>query len=172
MHFVSKFIEHPGLAGAKLQDPATAIIGGVGLALNVFGQQKAKKQQKKAAKEAKRQAQLQNAQQEVENRRRRVESIREARIKRASIISAGETAGAGGSTAVAGGAGAVASTAASNIGNFSVQEGASRSAAQAGNRAISATQKAGEATAISNLGGQVFSTFGGYKTLFQNLGIG
>ena len=177
--FIKKIINDfiTGYKAAKLwgsasvvAEPTTALLAG-GLAVSALGAGAGILGEKEAAKEGERARELGNAQSELENRRRRIATIREGRIKRAQVISAGANQGAGESTGVLGGAGSVTSQTASALGNFTAQQGASKGAAQAGNRAAQATQRAGTAQAIGGVGGDIFTSQGGYKTLFQNLGV-
>lgn len=98
----------------------------IGIGLSVVGQvvqmQAQKSAQKKAAARAREAAELQRKAQEKQQKvedlralRARRAAVREAQIKRAETISAGERQGASGSSAVQGGAGSVTSQLGANL---------------------------------------------------------
>lgn len=106
---------------------------------------------------------------ELKQNRERRQVIREARIKRAMIEQGGANQGATTSSAVTGGAAGITSQASGNLSFLdnmgSMNQATTRSLTQANNY----TQEAAEFGAMASLGNTVFSSAGGFKTIFSSM---
>ncbi len=95
-----------------------AVLAVAGFVSSQIAASKAKKARKKQEKEEKKARRVEQAIASRENQRRRRQAVREARIKRADIISAGGNQGVLGSSGVRGGAGSVVSQGAEGVTNI------------------------------------------------------
>lgn len=153
----------------------------VGLGLSAAGtvmQMEARSDAKDAARRRAdaqaQQAALEQKRADIANARQLRTAIRQARIARASLVNQGANAGTSFSSGVVGGAGSVVSQSNANVGFFN----------QMGevNAGITDTQRAqaaamadygaaqGDAAiggALGNLGGTIFQSAGGFKTIFN-----
>lgn len=122
-----------------------AIIGAVA---SVGGTIASLSAQKKAAR-------LQQEQQTLATRRSQREAVREAQIRRAQTMSAGQALGVAGGSGVAGGVSSLGSQLGSALGFSSQMSGLSKQIGIAQSRASTAG-------AVANLGGSVFQMAGGF----------
>lgn len=141
---------------------ASAVMQGV----SFFQQRKATTQ---AAAATQRQADLQNRLNEVNAQRARVNAIREARIKRAQILTSTTGAGVGisGTSSSVGGIGAVTSQEAQNVQTINQREGFGQAIGAAQTDFFSATGEAKGWQDIGNVSGNIFSASGGFGSLFK-----
>lgn len=98
---------------------------------------------------------LQQQQQTLATRRSQRQAIREAQIRRAQTMSAGQALGVSGGSGVAGGISSLGSQLGGALGFSSQMSGLSNEISVAQNRAATAG-------ALSNLGGSVFQAAGGF----------
>ena len=147
-------------------DPFTiaAITAAVGTGVSVSESRQAAKQQRKAQKLSQRRADLEAA-------RARREQVREARIRRAEIISRSTAVGGAGSSAEAGATGSVQSQLGANLGFLGRTQQLSRGISQASGRAAQAQSRAATAGAIGGFAGQFADfkqTASKVKNIFQS----
>lgn len=147
----------------------SAVTAVAGVAMQIKGQQDAKKASNQAAEARERQAAAEQRKAEVQNIRAMREQIREQRMAAARITARGATAGTSGSSGVAGGVASTGSQLATNLDymrNVATQDTAIRGAAldygiAQGNIA--------QAQAFGNLGGTIFGAAGGFDTIFGGM---
>jgi hypothetical protein len=123
----------------------------------------------KAQKEAIRQ---QQRMQEVEAQRARIAQQREARIRRAQVISSSTTMGAG-TSGTSGAVSSIGSQMASNIGGIGVTQGFAAAASEANQQAADASSRIAESQARAqgyklafDVGSTIFGGAGGFTTIF------
>jgi len=130
------------------------------------GQEAALREQAAATRKA---TELQNRQAEIQARQQRIRSVRDARVARANVVSAGAAAGVPDSSSVFGGAGSIQSQLASNLGVSNTLQGLENQRADALTQANTAgniaqseyiqNQAAMQSPNIFNTAGDVFSKF-------------
>jgi hypothetical protein len=161
---------------AGYNDPVTAIFVGVSAFSAVQQHSAGKKAAASAGEQAAAQREsiaAQGRSASVEAQRQRVAQVREARIRRAQILSSAGNTGLGvGSSAVVGATSSVSSQAGANIGSIgqhqtfaSEASAASQRAADAGARVAQAGAKAQQWQAIGSIAGSIFQTQGGFTSL-------
>jgi hypothetical protein len=154
----------------------------ISLALTAFGayqsynqMQNAKSASKDAARNQRASQEAQNRASQVEGQRARIQQVREARIRRAQILSSTGNEGLGfsGTSGYTGGTGAVTSQAGSNIGYINQRQNQANeisafnvAAGNAMSRANTAGASAQQWQALSGLGMSVFNQSGGFTTIF------
>lgn len=137
-----------------------------GLAISAAATAYSMKQQSKAAKAQKEAAQQQNNLASLENRKARIKAVREARIKRASMVAEGQAQGAQYSSGVAGGTSSIGSQLGANIGLANQREAFSTNITNLQNKAVGYQNKAAIGSAVGKIGGNIFSDLGGWDNLF------
>ena len=143
-----------------------SVAGAVSTVAGFFGQKKATGQ---AAAAEDRRAALESRLNDVNAQKARIAQMKEARIKRAQIVTS--TAGAGlggmGTSSSVGGIGAVSSSEAGNIFNINRASGFASSIGQAKTDYATAAGESAGWQSISNAGSSIFTAAGGFKTLFN-----
>lgn len=159
----------------------TTMVAIAGLALSAVGmvqqQSAAKKQaanQQAQAEEMRQQAQLEDKRAEIQNTRALRTAVRQSRIARAIVTNIGANVGTSGSSGVQGGVASIGAQTAANQGYFSAMQGI--------NTGVTASQQVqgglyaqagdiqGDAAiggAFTGLGSTIFSSAGGFKTIFD-----
>lgn len=123
-------------------------------------------QQGQKSLEAQKQAQqAQSRAAQVAAQRERLQAMREARIKRAQILSSAGVQGVSGS-GVQGSVSSIGSQLGANIGYMNVQEGFAQAASMANQQAANAMSSAASWQAIGGLAGKAFDASGGFTTIF------
>jgi hypothetical protein len=144
----------------------TSIVSAVSSVAGFFGQKKATGQ---AAAAEDRRAALESRLNDVNAQKARIAQMKEARIKRAQIVTS--TAGAGlggmGTSSSVGGIGAVSSSEAGNIFNINRASGFASAIGQAKTDYATAAGESAGWQSISNAGSSIFTAAGGFKTLFN-----
>lgn len=115
----------------------------------------------------------------VQAQRERIRQQREARIARARVIASATSSGIGvGTSGVAGVTGSITSQETSNIGAINVAQSFSQTASEANKRAASASADIAGAQAIaaqwqalSNIGGSIFQSQGGWQNIFGGASV-
>jgi hypothetical protein len=172
----------------------STIVGVVGLGIAAVSAVEQHDAQKEAAEAGRRQAdamqeqaghqrnqlELNRKQADLQAARQVRSAVRQARIARASVINTGANANTSGSSGVLGGASSISSQNASNMSFFSsmgslnnqvidsqVAQGhaAARAGAAQGDAYV-AQAEAAQWGALGNLGGTIFSSAGGFRTIF------
>ena len=143
-----------------------SIVSAASSVAGFFGQKKAAGQ---AAAAEDRRAALESRLNDVNAQKARIAQMKEARIKRAQIVTS--TAGAGlggyGTSSSVGGIGAVSSSEAGNIFNINRASGFASSIGQAKTDYATAAGESAGWQSISNAGSSIFTAAGGFKTLFN-----
>jgi len=159
----------------------STIVAGIGLGLSAVSALEQRSAGKAAESNARAMAQSQREQAEQERRRADIQntrslrqSIRQSRVARATILNTGANVGTSGSSGVQGGAASVGSQSSANMGYFSaLQDVNSNVTTIQGNQANlfaesgSIQADAAMAGAIGTLGNTIFSSAGGFKTIFD-----
>jgi len=146
----------------------TALLIG-SLAVSAYGTVKSMSAQKDAGKAQNRALQAQQKSDQLKQARERRDAMREARIRRAAVTQAGENQGAGGSSAAIGGAGSISSQLSSNLSFLDNQAMYSRQTSAALYQANKAQSSAQTYGAVAGFGAQMFSSAGGFGTLFEGM---
>lgn len=123
-------------------------------------------QGKKASEAQEKTRDTQQAQQELQARRERLKMIREQRIKAAQIEAVGANVGAGSSSGVAGGVSSTQSQLGSNIQNLNANMALSSQITGYQQDAANAQSTSNLYGTIGGVAGNIFSDYGGYKTIF------
>ena len=148
-----------------------SIVSAASSVAGFFGQKKAAGQ---AAAAEDRKAALESRLNDVNAQKARIAQMKEARIKRAQIVTS--TAGAGlggmGTSSSVGGIGAVSSSEAGNIFNINRASGFASSIGQAKTDYATAAGESAGWQSISNAGSSLFTAAGGFKTLFNIPSVG
>lgn len=131
-------------------------------AVSAYNQYQAGQDAADAQKKAQ-QAQSRSAQ--VAAQRERLAAMREARIKRAQILSSAGVQGVGGS-GVSGATSSIGSQLGANIGYMNVQEGFAQAASKANQQAANAMSSATNWQAIGGVAQNIFQSQGGFTTIF------
>jgi hypothetical protein len=147
-------------AAAPLVSAAGLVMSGV----SFFQQKKATGQ---AAEATKRQSDLQNRLNEVNAQRARLNAIREARIKRAQILTSTTGAGLGatGTSSSVGGIGAVSTQEATNVQAINKQQGFGQAIGAAQTDYYTAAGEAKGWQDIGSISGSIFKESGGFDSL-------
>lgn len=144
----------------------TAIVSAVSSVAGFVGQKGAARD---AAAAEDRRAALESRLNNVNAQKARIAQMKEARIKRAQIVTS--TAGAGiggiGTSSSVGGIGAVSSSEAGNIFNINRALGFANSIGQAKTDYTTAVGESAGWQSISNAGASIFTAAGGFRTLFK-----
>ena len=128
-------------------------------------------QQRKATSQAAeattRQAQLQTRLNDINARRAMIQQQREARIRRAQVLTetAGGGLGIGGTSSSVGAIGAVTTQEATNVGNIRQQGDFGRAIGEAGTEAYTAMGEAKGWSQIGGIAGNIFADTGGFRLL-------
>jgi hypothetical protein len=129
----------------------------------------AKKAAKKAARLAEQQAQAQRRMQEVQAARERTKSLREARVRRAEIISAGASQGvlSTGTSAISGGLSSVGAQAGANLAAINTAETGSQVIGNLGSQIAAQQNKMQQLQMQSQAVGNIFSLASGGYTAYK-----
>ena len=158
-------------AAAAATAQATAVgASAVGAGVGAVSAGMQYQQGQKAADAMKGVGNAQLAQQERNARRDRLRIIREGRIKAANIEAIGANTGASESSGVMGGMGSVQSQVAGNVQNNKSNMALSKQITGYSQDASNAASASSMWGTIGGIGGQVFSDYGGYKTIFGDGG--
>jgi hypothetical protein len=130
-----------------------------GLALTAFGTVSSFMQQQKAAEAQKKALAVQSAMDQLKQQREARQAMREARIKRASIVQAGANQSATASSAVQGGAASVQSQLSGTLSFLDQMGQMAKQATGYQQAAVDAGASAGMFGAIANLGGTIFQSW-------------
>lgn len=143
---------------------ATAAVSAAATVYSANKQAKATKQAAAAQREA---TAAQGRSASVEAQRARIAQVREARIRRAQVLSAGTNAGLGAGTSGIGGAvGSISTQMAENIGTIGQQETFAQETSAALQRSADYQLKAQKWQTIGNFSQSIFNKAGGFTTIF------
>ena len=155
-------------------DPFTIAAVAVGVsAVSAYMQYESAQDAADAQKEA---AAAQGRSAAVEAQQARIKQVREARIRRAQVISSGTNSGMGmGSSGIGGAVGSISSQMGSNIGTINQQQTFAQETSAALQKAADANVTAQGWQMIGNFSQSAFNQAGGFTTIFggnTNKGVG
>lgn len=142
----------------------TAII--TSAAASVAGTVYSISQQQKAARAQEKSIRAQQQQQQLQTRRSQRAALRQQQIQMAQLRAGALGMGVTGGSALAGGAASLASQTGEALGFGSQMSGLSRQISMFNQQAVDYSTRAQTGQAIAGLGAQVFSSLGGFNTLF------
>jgi len=146
---------------------ASVVTAGVGAAATVYSANKTAKATKQAAEAQRDASAAQGRSASVEAQRARIAQVREARIRRGAVISAGANAGFGAASSGIGGAvGSIASQMGENIGNIGQQQTFAQETGDALQWAADQQVKAARWQQIGAFSQSIFKQAGGFTTIF------
>jgi len=152
---------------------ALPVITAVSGAATVVGTVYSINQQKKAARAQEASLAAQQQQQALQVRRSQRAAIRQQQIQQAQLQAGALGMGVTGGSALAGGGASLASQTGEALGFGSQMSGLSRRITMFNQQAVDYGTRAKTGQAIAGLGGQAFSSLGGFSTLFPNAqGVG
>ena len=162
MNYLSRKIK-----GYVLQDPITAIVAGIGAAGQVYSASQQARATRNAANAQREATAAQGRAANVDAQRARIAQVREARIRRAQVISAGTNSGLGlGTSGIGGAVGSISSQEGSNIGYINQQQTFADQASTALQSAADYQVQAQRWQMIGNFSHSIFSNAGGFTTIF------
>lgn len=142
----------------------TIAIVGLGIAgASAYMQYEAAKDQASATRRA---AEAEQRRADIQNARAVRQSIRQARIARGTVVNTGANAGTSQSSGVLGGVASVGSQLNSNVDYLNQSTAVAKEYASAQADAGAAAGEAAQWGALGNLGGTIFSSAGGFQTIF------
>ena len=149
---------------------ASAIGNVVSPIIGVASFMQQRKATSQAAEATTRQTQLQTRLNDINARRAMIQQQREARIRRAQVLTetAGGGLGIGGTSSSVGAIGAVTTQEATNVGNIRQQGDFGRAIGEAGTEAYTAMGEAKGWNQIGGIAGDIFTKTGGFQT-FENI---
>lgn len=113
-----RYLLHP-----RYQNPVASILGGLSKGLEVKAATEQAKATKQAAAAQREATAAQGRSASVEAQKARIQQVREARIRRAQVLSAGTSAGLGtGTSGIGGAVGSISTQMAENIGTINQQQ--------------------------------------------------
>lgn len=152
---------------------AVPVITAVAGAATVVGTVYSVQQQKKAARAQQASQAAQQQQQALQVRRSQRAAIRQQQIQQAQLQAGALGMGVTGGSALAGGGASLASQTGEALGFGSQMSGLSRRITMFNQQAVDYGARAQTGQAIAGLGGQAFSSLGGFSTLFPTAqGVG
>lgn len=147
--------------------PALAIVAVVSAAATVYSGQQQAKATKQAAAAQREATAAQGRASSVEAQRARIQQVREARIRRAQVLSSGVNAGLGtGTSGIGGAVGSIASQMGENIGSINQQQTFAEQTSTALQQAADYQVKAQKWQMIGNFSQSIFNQAGGFTTIF------
>lgn len=143
------------------------ITAGLSLAANVYSANKQAKATKNAANAQREATAAQGRSANVEAQRARIAQVREARIRRAQVLSSGTNAGLGSGTSGMGGAvGSISSQMGSNIGTINQQQTFAEETSAALQKSTDYQVQAQKWQQIGSFSQSIFNQAGGFTTIF------
>jgi Flp pilus assembly protein TadB len=136
---------------------AFTAVAAVGVAISAYGTYTGMETSKKAARASRAAADAQRRQEDVAQQRERLKQVREARIRQAQVVQAGENQGVSGSSAIAGGVGDIGTQAAGNIGYTNAMQSAGNEIYNQNTIIRTANRQAQTAQGFTNFGKSLFS---------------
>jgi hypothetical protein len=145
----------------------TAVVAAVGAASTVYSAQQQSKAAKNAANAQREATAAQGRSASVEAQRARIAQIREARIRRAQVLSSGTNSGLGFGTSGLGGAvGSISTQMAENIGTINQQQTFAQETSAALQKATDYNVEAQKWQMIGQFSKSIFDNAGGFTTIF------
>lgn len=144
-----------------------AVAVGVSAAATVYSSNKQAKATKQAAAAQREATAAQGRASSVEAQRARIQQVREARIRRAQVLSSGTNAGLGtGTSGIGGAVGSIASQMGENIGTINQQQTFAQETSAALQQSADYQVKAQKWQMIGNFSKSIFNQAGGFTTIF------
>lgn len=142
-------------------------VAAVSIGASIYSGKQQAKATKQAAAAQREATAAQGRSASVEAQRARIQQVREARIRRAQVLSAGTNAGLGmGTSGIGGAVGSIASQMGENIGSINQQQTFADQTSAALQQAADYQVKAQKWQTIGNFSQSIFNQAGGFTTIF------